>query len=90
MTTLLVIGLIALVVGIARTSGDLSESMAAAERVFGEIEVALPADDRVVDVSASGDRLSVRVADADGNERVIVFDLTTGQRLGVVRLVPGP
>ncbi len=90
MTTLLVIGLIALVVGVARTSGDLTESMAEAERVFGEIEVALPAGDRVVDVGASGDRLAVRVADADGGERVIVVDLTTGQRLGVVRLVPGP
>lgn len=90
MTSLLVIGLIALVVGIARTSGEMSENAAAAERVFGEIEIALPADARVVDVNASGDRLSVRVADADGNERVVVFDLTTGQRLGVVRLVPGP
>lgn len=95
MTTLLVIGLILLVVGIARTSKELSDQgrQSAAKAVTGElgdIAVELAPGDDLIDLTADNGRLYLAIRQADGGQAVIVLDAATGTRLGRLRLETGP
>jgi hypothetical protein len=80
MGVLIVVGVGAIVYGIA-TRLDLS-------RPAGfDGKVQLPAGGRILDMTASGDRVVLRVAVPDGGERLIVVDLVRGRQLGVLDLV---
>lgn len=67
MTTLLVVGLIVLVVGMARTAGELSEAPAAGR-------IALPSGARVLEMAPDGDRLYLRIEERDGRQAILLFD----------------
>ena len=47
----------------------------------------LPPEAKIVDMTASGDRLVLRVALPDRSERLIVVDLVRGRQLGALELV---
>jgi hypothetical protein len=80
MGVLIVLGVAAIVYGIA-TRLDLGRPVA----LDGRIE--LPAGGRILDMTASGDRLVLRVALPDASERLIVVDLARGRQLGALELV---
>jgi hypothetical protein len=80
MGVLIVLGVGAIVYGIA-TRLDLSKPVA----FDGRVE--LPAGGRILDMTASGDRLVLRVAMPDGGERLILVDLSRGKALGALELV---
>ncbi|MEJ0067602.1 MAG: hypothetical protein WDO24_01350 [Pseudomonadota bacterium] len=53
--------------------------------IGGRIE--LPAGGKIVDMTASGDRLVLRVALPDMTERLLVVDLAHGRQVGALELV---
>ena len=53
---------------------------------FGEITVKLPNGSVVVEMTAEGRRLMVRIRTSDGRQSILVFDLNTGERLGMLHL----
>ncbi len=53
---------------------------------FGEVMAKLPADVVVEEMVGEGDRLMVRVRDADASQSILIFDLNSGRRLGVIHL----
>ncbi|MEQ8707368.1 MAG: hypothetical protein RIC36_00145 [Rhodospirillales bacterium] len=55
---------------------------------FGEREIALEKDERIVEVTYPDGRMAVRIAAGDGSERIVLFDLATGRQLGSVRFTP--
>lgn len=89
MTTLLVIGLILLVVGIARTSKELTEQSAQLAARIGDVPVQLAPGDNLVDLTADNGRLFLVIRHLDGRQSVIVLDSNTGERLGELKLETG-
>ena len=83
MTTLLVAGLIALLVGMARTAKELSAQV-------GDITIAIPAGARMTGVGSADGRLYLSLDHADGSQSVLVLETATGKRLGEWRLEPAP
>ena len=67
MTGLLVIGLILLVVGMARTAGEL-----APPTVDGRI--ALPQGARVLEMAPNGEQLYLRIEEAGGGQAILLLD----------------
>lgn len=60
-------------------------------RPFPERLIELPFDGQVVDLAIAGDRLTLHVDVVQGDDRLIVIDLTDGTVLGEIRLrQPGP
>ncbi len=60
----------------------------AAPAAFGERNLVVPAGDRIIAMTATGDRLILRLDRPDGGEYLLVVDLKTGVRLGKIRLGP--
>ena len=60
----------------------------AAPAAFGERHLVVPAGDRIIAMTATGDRLVLRLDRPDGGEYLLVVDLKTGVRLGTIRLGP--
>jgi len=54
---------------------------------FADGRIELPAGGKVLDMTAAGDRLVLRVALPDASERLVVVDLTRGRQLGTMELV---
>jgi hypothetical protein len=80
MGVLIVVGVGVLAWGLA-TRLDLSRPMAVDGRVT------LPREAKVLDMTASGDRLVLRVALPDNSERLVIVDLARGRQLGSLELV---
>ncbi len=90
MGILIVIGLAVVVVTIAKRTSDRSgggADTAPTGRVFAT-DVAIPAGARVVETTADGGRVLVRLALPGGKSRILVIDAATGRRLGTIDLVP--
>ncbi len=101
---LIFIGLAVVVVTlIQRSGGDKPEASAeggtARHAVFGDVRIALPQGARVLKTEIAGDRLIVHLgpsgADFAGPKgpgpkgaRLLVIDLDTGRKLGVIELAP--
>jgi hypothetical protein len=79
---LIVVGIAAIIYGVA-TRLDLKSGASAP--VAGRI--ALPAGGKIVDMTAAGDRLVLRVALPDATERLLVVDLAHGRQIGALELV---
>lgn len=91
LTALLAAGLILLVVGLARTSGELGAddaSVALAPAAFGELRVGLPAGHRLASLAADGGRLYLRTVGPEGAAQVLVLDGAEGRLLGRILLDP--
>ena len=80
MGVLIVAAVAAIVWGLA-TRLDLSRPR------FADGRLELPAGARVVDMAATGERLVLRVALPDAQERLIVVDLAHGRKVGTLELV---
>jgi hypothetical protein len=80
MSVLIVLGVAAIVYGIA-TRLDLGRPVA----LDGKVE--LPAGGRIVDMTAAGDRLVLRIALPDASERLVMVDLARGRQLGTLEVV---
>jgi hypothetical protein len=68
--------------------GPVSATGRSAPAAFGERHLAVPDGDRVVAMTADGDRLVLRLERPDGGTYLLVVDLRTGARLGTIRLGP--
>ncbi len=86
MTTLLVIGLILLVVGIARTSRELTAQSEQLAAKIGDVPVVLAPGDKLIGVTADMGRLYLAVQHRDGRQSVLVLDGNSGERLGQLNL----
>lgn len=53
---------------------------------FGEVMAKLPADAVVEEMVGEGNRLMVRIRTPDEAQSILIFNLQTGRRLGVIRL----
>ncbi len=55
---------------------------------FDTSRIALPNGARLVDAQGVGDRLILRLDLAEGGQAVLLVDMRTGKRLGLVELAP--
>lgn len=90
MTTLLVIGLILLVVGIARTSKELTEQGEKLAAKIGDLPVTIAPGDTLIDLTADGGKLYLGLRHGDGKQSVLVLDSKTGEQLGRLKLETTP
>ena len=56
---------------------------------FGKVALELPAGSRVVEMTAEGDRLILRLRLADGGRQILILDMATGKRIGTLELREG-
>lgn len=84
MTVLLVAGFGALVGGLAMQAKNKPET------AFAGAELPLPKDARIVETTPAGDRLVLRAATPDGQERLYVVDLGTGKLIGTIAVKRTP
>ncbi len=80
MTGLLVAGLIALLIGFARTAGKMS-----ADAAVGEHLVKLPEGAELLGIEADSGRLYLSLK-VDGETQILIVDAASGRRLGLLRL----
>ena len=87
MGVLIVIGVAALIAGIA---GKLSRDRpgASVERPFAATAIDIPSGARIEAMTASPNRLILELALPDGERQLLVVDLATGVRLGTIALRP--
>ena len=64
----------------------VSVGTAVKTETFGDLHVTLPRDAQVVAVTPSASLLFVRYRRLDGNESVVVVDLSAGRQLGTIHL----
>lgn len=83
MTVLLIAGFGALVGGLVMQAKQRPDAG------FADAELALPKDARIVETTQSGERLVLRVATPDGQERLYVLDLATGRVAGSIAVKRG-
>jgi hypothetical protein len=96
MGILIVVGTVVMAVMLARRSGPDGEAAGAAPAaanggsaaVVARRRIVLPAGARVVETVLDGDRVALRIALANGAERVVIIDIRTGRRLGTLDLAP--
>ena len=87
MTTLLIIGLILLVVGIAKTSTDLGD---ASTQILGDLPVDIALGDELVGLTAEGGRLFIGIKHKDGRQSIKVIDASNGKIVGQFELGEKP
>jgi hypothetical protein len=94
MGILIVAGLTALAVGIARRAAHsvhpTEAPLAAGPAPFVAAPIDLPKGAQVTAISTGTDRLVVDVALPDGGQELIIVDLATGRRLGTIPLRAAP
>lgn len=94
MGILILAGLGVVVVTIVKRSQErpaTAEAPAAsAAGVVEERRVAVPAGSRVVETLVQGERLVLRLSAADGSERLVIVDLTSGEPVATVVIGPAP
>ena len=56
---------------------------------FGKVALDLPPGSRIVETTAEGDRLILRLRLADGGWQILILDMATGKRLGTFELRAG-
>ncbi len=97
---LLVIGLILLAVGMARTprrlveeaEGQAAQAAISSQSIglMGEHRIGVAKGTRLRSIDADGGRLYLHVVDAGGLDRIIVLDAATGERRATILLEPAP
>ncbi len=92
MAILIVVGTVVIAVMLARRSGSDGEAASGATggsaAVTPRRRIALPAGARVIETALDGDRVALRIALANGTERLVIIDIRTGRRLGTLDLAP--
>ncbi len=88
MGVLLVAGTTALVIAVVARVNRPATS--AAPVATGARTIELPPGSRVLAAEASGDRLVIRLALAEGDEELLIFDLASGARIATIMLRANP
>jgi hypothetical protein len=88
MGVLIVVGftaLIVIIVGrVTHPAGEVKSATAKPTQPFTAPPIELPAGARIEALAAGPDRLVLHVAMPDGGGQLIVVDLATGRRLGII------
>jgi hypothetical protein len=79
-----------LVAGFGMLAGGLIMQAKRGESGFGTAELALPAGAKVVETAVQGERIVLRVALPDGEERLHVFDIGNGRAVGTIAIKRAP
>ena len=87
MTTLLVVGLILLVVGIAKTTRELTQQAA---MKMGDVPVQVLPGETLINLTADEGRLYLGIRDAEGEQFIMVLDAATGAPIGRLLLEVKP
>lgn len=82
MTVLLIAGFGVMVGGMVMKARNL-------DRSFGAAEVTLPPGAKIMETAIQGDRVVVRVALPDGEERLHVLDIGSGRPIGTIAIKRG-
>ena len=80
-------GLGVLLVAIGQRAGGLAGDRAGALPIALD-RVDLPPGAQVLEVELDGNRIAVRVANSDGGEQLLIYDLASGARIGAISLLP--
>ncbi len=89
MGILIVLGLGLFAWGISTKLGEMAKGGDAAVAVTpwaAPVDVAIPPGARVTEARAEDGRLIVSLRFDNGDSRILLFDLETGQRIGAIRL----
>ncbi len=94
MGVLIVVGLTVVIVTVVkRYGGDDSQSTKSPALVsvpvahgFGEKRVQMPAGAKILETSFDGNRMVLRLGLSDGEQALLLVDINTGQRIGLIRL----
>ncbi len=89
MGILIVIGMGLFAWGISTKLGEMAETGEAAAPVASwtaPVDVAIPPGARVIETRVEDGRLAVSLLLTNGDSRILLFDLETGQRIGTIRL----
>ncbi len=89
MGILIVLGMGLFAWGISTKLGEMAETGEAAAPAApwaAPVDVAIPPGARVTETRAEHGRLIVSLRFNNGNSRILVFDLQTGQPIGAIRL----
>jgi hypothetical protein len=81
MGVLIVLGVAAIVYGVATRLGGSSGG------IYADAKITLPPGGTVLDMTAAGDRLVLRIALPDASQRLLVVDLAHGRQIGALELV---
>jgi len=79
-----------LVGGFGMLAGGLVMQAKRVDAGFGAAEVTLPPGARVVETTTSGDRVVLRIALPDGEERLHVLDVASGRTIGTIAIKRAP
>lgn len=79
-----------LIAGFGMLAGGLIMQAKRIEPGFGASDLTLPAGARVVETAVQGDRVVLRVALPDGEERLHVFDIANGRAVGTIAIKRAP
>ena len=85
MGILIVIGVVVLVYAIV----DRASKTGARETMAAQSKIDLPAGAEIVETSIGDGRIVVRLSLSDGNQRLLLIDADTGDRIGAINLKPG-
>ena len=93
MGIMLIVGIVALVVGIAyrvnhRVAPPTATAMTRPAIPVGNLphRLTLPADAKIVSIQSDGDRVTLRLALPDGGETLMLVDWQTGRTLSTIEL----
>jgi hypothetical protein len=89
MGMLIVLGMGLFAWGISTKLGEMAETGEAALPVTlweAPVDVAIPPGARVIETRVEDGRLAVSLLLTNGDSRILLFDLKTGQRIGAIRL----
>jgi hypothetical protein len=87
MTTLLVVGLILMVIGIAKTSKELTDQAA---QNLGDRTIPLATGDTLINLSADDGRLYLGIRHKDGRQSIKIVDTKTRKVVGQYLLEAKP
>ena len=65
-------------------------SVQASHTGFGTRTLEIPEDSEIIDMVAQGDRLIVRLKLVDSSLQILILDMMTGYRIGLLELRQGP
>ena len=88
--TIVAVMTVMLVAGFGVLVGGLVMQAKRVETRYGEAELRLPAGAKVVETTANGDRLVLRVALPGGDEQLDVLDVGTGRLIGTIAIKHAP
>ncbi|MCC7049943.1 MAG: hypothetical protein IT562_24775 [Alphaproteobacteria bacterium] len=70
--------------------GLMMQAKRGGEAGFGTAELTLPPGGKVMETAIQGDRVVLRLALPDGEERLHVFDIATGRAVGTIAVKRAP